>query len=201
MKGIPAMYMSAKITAFLIEQKIISDEDREVYEYGFELLLADLFNFSVILLIGGIAHQLWPTALYILIFVGLRSVCGGYHAKTHLRCHIGTIGVYILFLLLLSTQAVVENGLLLLWGDFIAAIPVILFAPIPHANKPLSEAVRKRNRIRSIILFFLLFLISLLLGYFGRQESTVISLTLWIVSLCMIPAIDIHPVTQRRKKT
>ena len=30
------MYMSAKITAFLIEQKIISDEDREVYEYGYE---------------------------------------------------------------------------------------------------------------------------------------------------------------------
>ena len=147
------MYMSAKITAFLIEQKIISNEDREIYEYGFELLLADLFNFSVILIIGGIAYQLWPTALYILIFVGLRSVCGGYHAKTHLRCHIGTISVYILFLLLLSTQTLAENRLLLLWGDFIAAIPIILFAPIPHANKPLSETVRKRNRFRSIILW------------------------------------------------
>lgn len=201
MKGIPAMYMSAKITAFLIEQKIISDEDREIYEYGFELLLADLFNFSVILLTGGIAHQLWPTVLYILIFVGLRSVCGGYHAKTHLRCHIGTIGVYILFLLLLSMQTVVENKWLLLWGDFFAAIPIILFAPIPHANKPLSKTVRRRNRIRSIILFFLLFLFALLLGYFERQESAVISLALWIVSLCMIPAIDIQPFTQRRKKT
>ena len=195
------MCMSTKITAFLIEQKIISNEDREIYEYGFELLLADLFNFSIILLIGGVALQLWPTLVYLLIFVGLRSVCGGYHAKTHLRCHIGTIGVYILFLLLLGTQTLAENRLLLLWGDFIAAIPIILFAPIPHANKPLSEAVRKRNRIRSIIFFFLLFLLALLLGYFNRQESAVISLTLWIVSLCMIPAIDIHPFTQRRKKT
>ncbi len=94
-----------------------------------------------------------------------------------------------------------ESNALILWGDFIAAIPIILFAPIPHANKPLSETVRKRNRIWSIVLFFLLFLISLLLGYFGRQESTVISLTLWIVSLCMIPAIDLHSFTQRRKKT
>lgn len=196
-----AMYMSAKITAFLIEQKIISNEDQEIYEYGFELLLADLFNFSVILIIGGIAYQLWPTALYILIFVGLRSVCGGYHAKTHLRCHIGTIGVYILFLLLLNTQTIVGNSLLLLWGDFIAAIPIILFAPIPHANKPLSKTVRKRNRFRSIILYFLLLLLTLLLGYFEQQESAVISLTLWIVSLCMIPAINIHPFTQRRKMT
>lgn len=184
-----------------MSKKIISDEDREIYEYGFELLLADLFNFLVILLTGGIAHQLWPTVLYILIFVGLRSVCGGYHAKTHLRCHIGTIGVYILFLLLLSMQTVVENKWLLLWGDFFAAIPIILFAPIPHANKPLSKTVRRRNRIRSIILFFLLFLFALLLGYFERQESAVISLALWIVSLCMIPAIDIHPFSHRRKKT
>ena len=195
------MYMSKKITAFLIEQKIVDDDDREVYEYGFELLLADLFNFLAILLVGGIARKLWPTILYILIFVGLRSVCGGYHAKTHLRCHIGTIGAYILFLLLLNMQMVAENALLLLWGNFIAAIPIILFAPIPHANKPLSEAVRKRNRLRSIVLFFLLLALALLLEYWKRQESAVISLTLWIVSLCMIPAIDIHSFTQRRKKT
>lgn len=39
------MSISAKITAFFISQGIVPDEDREVYEYGFELLLADLFNF------------------------------------------------------------------------------------------------------------------------------------------------------------
>lgn len=195
------MCISEKITAFLIEQKIVSDEDREIYEYGFELLLADVFNFSIILLIGGITHQLWSTVLYLLIFVGLRSVCGGYHAKTHLRCHIGTIGVYILFLLLLNTQALTDSALLLLYGNFIAALPIILFSPIPHANKPLSETVRKRSRFLAIILLFLLLLLTLLLGYCGRQEGAVISLTLWIVSLCMIPAIDIHPFIQRRKKT
>ena len=36
------MSISAKITAFFISQGIVPDEDREVYEYGFELLLADL---------------------------------------------------------------------------------------------------------------------------------------------------------------
>lgn len=79
------MSISARITAFLVAQKIVPAEDSDIYEYGFELLLADLFNFSVILLIGGISGHLWPSVLYLLIFVGLRSVCGGYHAKTHLR--------------------------------------------------------------------------------------------------------------------
>lgn len=195
------MHVSEKIVAFLIAQKIVTDQDRGLYEYGFELLLADLFNFSVILLIGSITHQLRPTILYLLIFVGLRSVCGGYHAKTHLQCHICTIGIYLLFLILLNTQTITDRKLLLLCGDFIAGIPVILFAPIPHANKPLPKPVKKRNRLLSIALFVLLLLIAICLVYFRQQEAAVVSLTLWIVSLCMIPAIDIHPFAQRRKKT
>ena len=39
-----------------------------------------------------------------------------------------------------------------------------------------------------------------LLDYYNHIESTIISLTLWIVSLCMIPAIDIHSSNLRRKK-
>lgn len=195
------MYLSEKITAFLINQKIVPDEDKEIYEYGFDLLLADTFNFAGILLIGAITHQLWLTILYILIFVGLRSVCGGYHAKTHLRCHIGTIGAYILFLLLLNMQALTDNWLLLLGGDSIAAIPIILFAPIQHKNKPLSEKVRKRNQFGAIALFFLLATSANLLKYFARPEGVAISLTLWIVSLCMIPVIVINSFTQRRRPT
>ena len=195
------MSISARITAFLVAQKIVPAEDSDIYEYGFELLLADLFNFSVILLIGGISGHLWPSVLYLLIFVGLRSVCGGYHAKTHLRCHICTIGLFVLFLVLFHIRPLADGGPLLLWGDIIASVPVILFAPIPHANKPLSETVRKRNRRLAILLYFALVCAAALLGQFGRQESIVISLTLWIVSLCMIPAIDIQPFTQRRKKT
>ena len=82
------MNLSTKITAFLIEQNIVSTKNKEVYEYGFDLLIADFINFSIILLIGTLCCKLWKTILYLIIFVGLRSVCGGYHAKTHLKCHI-----------------------------------------------------------------------------------------------------------------
>lgn len=193
------MNLSAKITAFLIEQHIVSAQDREVYEYGFDLLIADFINFSIILLIGTLCCKLWKTILYLIIFVGLRSVCGGYHAKTHLKCHICTIGVYIVFLGLLHMLG--DRGTMLLWGDCILSIPIILFAPITHANKPLSSKAYHRNRIASIIFTVGLIVIAFLLDYYNRTESTVISLALWIVSLCMIPAIDIHSFKPRRKKT
>lgn len=192
------MSISARITAFFIARSIITSDDREIYEYGFELLIADLINFSAILLIGGLAGQLWYSVLYLFIFVGLRSFCGGYHAKTHLHCHICTIGAYLLFLLCnmwLSPQ----NALLLLGENLLASVPVVLFAPIPHANKPLTEAVRKKNRIRSIVLYYSLTLLAFVLCLHYRQEGAAISLTLWIVSLSMIPAIYIH--SRKGRKT
>jgi len=193
------MRISEKTTALLISQKIVQVEDKEIYEYGFDLILADLFNFSMILFVGGACGQLVPAVMYLLVFVGLRSFCGGYHAKTHLRCHIVTIGVFVFFLILLNMPQLTDRKALLLWGDFIALIPVLLFSPITHANKPLSEDARKRNRLLSIGLFLLMILCAIILTCFGRQEGTVISLTLWIVSLCMIPAIDIRSLKERKK--
>ena len=93
-----------------------------------------------------------------------------------------------------------DKGIILLWGDCIAAIPIILFAPITHANKSLPPKIYNRNRITSIILTLGLIASAFLLDYYNRIESTIISLTLWIVSLCMIPAIDIHSSNLRRKK-
>lgn len=191
------MSISAKITAFFISRSIIPSYDREIYEYGFELLIADLINFSAILLIGAFAGQLWYSILYLLIFVGLRCFCGGYHAKTHLRCHICTIGAYLVFLvcnMILSPA----HALLLLGENLLASVPVVLFAPIPHANKPLTEAVRKKNRLRSIVLYYTLTLLAFVLCLNHRQEGAAISMTLWIVSLCMIPAIYNHLTEGRR---
>ena len=41
------MGLSAKITAFLITQNIVPAKDREIYEYGFDLLIADFINFFI----------------------------------------------------------------------------------------------------------------------------------------------------------
>ncbi len=201
MKGIVIMGISTRITVFLMGQGIISAEDKEIYEYGFDLLIADFINFSCMLMIGGGTNRFWQTITYIILFVGLRSVCGGYHAKTHLRCHICTIGAFLSFLLLLNVDILENNELLVPVGNFLAVILVILFAPIPHADKPLSQSVYKRNRIAAITLFFFLAGLSIGLRYLNKfEQSNVISLTLWIVALAMIPAIDIHLWIKRRKE-
>lgn len=74
-----------------------------------------------------------------------------------------------------------------------------------------DESISQKNQIIVLITFPLQHNISIiltlgliasafLLDYYNHIESTIISLTLWIVSLCMIPAIDIHSSNLRRKK-
>lgn len=184
------MRVSEKITAFFIQKSIISLEDRQVYEYGFSLLLADMFNWGAMLCIGIIAGQLWPSIIYWGCFTGLRMFCGGYHAKTYLRCHCCTIGAFVVFLILNSLFQTKHIGIFLI-GDLLGGILVACVAPIPHSNKPLSDETRKTNRKHAIALYSVLTIISLSLCRYNRFEGGSISLSLWIVSLCMIPAIKL----------
>lgn len=181
------MSLSAKITAFLVSQKIISNKDRAIYEYGFDLLISDFINFGLILMISFLSKQLSNTIIYLIVFVGLRSVCGGYHAKTHLKCHFCTVGAYITFLAL--QYILKNNAALLLYGNYIAAIPIILFAPITHANKPLPNQIYRYNRIASVIITLLLIIVAFVSNQHHKKESIALSLSLWIVSSCMIPNI------------
>lgn len=185
------------VTDYLILQKIIPVEKKHIYMYGFELLFADILNFSVIFIVGIILCGFSPTLIYCIIFIFLRSFCGGYHADTHLRCHICTIGVFIIFILLFRVLTT-NNNFIIFIIDLIAYIPILVFSPIEHKNKPLSKINRKRNRLFSILAFPFLIFISTFLQFLGLKEGLAISLTLWIVSLCMIPAINIHNLKNRR---
>lgn len=185
------------ITDYLISQNIISPDKKDIYVYGFELLFADILNFSVIFILGIIFCGFLSTFVYCIIFILLRSFCGGYHADTHLRCHICTIGVFIIFIVFFRVLTI-NNNFIIFIIDLIAYIPILVFSPIEHKNKPLSEINRKRNRLFSILAFPFLIFISTFLQFLGFKEGLAISLTLWIVSLCMIPAINIHNLKNRR---
>lgn len=191
------MSIYEKTVNYLISQNIISPNKKDIYMYGFELLFADILNFSVIFTIGIILCGFSPTSIYCVVFIFLRSFCGGYHSNTHLRCHICTIGVFIIFIVLFKVLTN-NNNFVIFIIDLIAYIPILVFSPIEHKNKPLSEINRKHNRLVSIIAVPFLIFIAVFLQFLRLKEGLAISLTLWIVSLCMIPTINIYNFKNRR---
>ena len=80
------MILPRILTQKSIDHGLISEEDREIYEYGFEITIYTIWSTIVLLLIGLALRQLWASLIIVALFYTFQSTGGGYHADTHLKC-------------------------------------------------------------------------------------------------------------------
>ena len=78
--------ITKRIIRVLLHEKIITQEDVEVYEYGCQITLANIINFIIVLTIGIIFKSVIQSAIFYLSFISLRIFCGGYHANSYHKC-------------------------------------------------------------------------------------------------------------------
>ena len=160
--GEKSMYrkISQIITHKFVTLGIISEDDYEIYKYGFELLIALLSTTFAIVLISLFINKFVETILYLVGFFSVRVICGGYHAKHHYSCFITTISSYLLFLLLnicFSSEPYLSltTGVMSILSSFF----IIAFAPVEHLDNPMTEYRKSRNRSFSLLLtFFICFI-------------------------------------------
>lgn len=138
-------------------------DDRDVLEYGLELLIDTIVSSAVIILLGWILGYFWISFILLNCFSVLQSICGGYHAKTHLRCFFVTLAGWGVGMALVLYSPVWIMGVLT-----ILSIPVNLYiAPLENVNAPMSQQKKARMRIigRSIcVVFSLIGFVLLMLG-------------------------------------
>ena len=181
------MYIAKRMAAFLVRRGIISEERQtvEIYEYGLELILADLINFVVILLISSMLQGVGSGILYLMCFVSVRIFSGGFHARTHFRCGIAMVLFYLLFVLV--CRGIISAGAeVLIVGTMIAYIPLLKWVPVRNENRPLNDSKRRKNRYRAIVSYIAWTITAALFVSFGMQWGKEILLTLWVVSINII---------------
>lgn len=61
-------YLAKKITLFYIKKGKIEEDDREVYEYSFEMLISTIINFLIMIVGALITKRYWETALFTFSF-------------------------------------------------------------------------------------------------------------------------------------
>lgn len=179
------MKISKKITAFFINKNIITRDQREIYEYGFELIIADITNFLLILFISIGYNCLCAGIIYLFCFVSMRVFCGGFHAESRATCRIYMLISFIAFikiycLLNISKMHIAFIGLIIAW------IPILCCAPVIHKNRRLSLKYRRKNRIMALVISGLWTLASVVLVLANVQWGIAIIVTIWIVSTSMI---------------
>lgn len=143
--------LSKSIASFFVRLEIIKSEDVQVYEYGLQLLLSTIANGVIALVISIISKTFLPCLCFLGIFVLMRAVVGGYHAKSHLGCCGILILVLTVFILILKLVPSDYYYVLSAIMTVLSVVIILKYAPVEHENKPITEKDRKRLRQKSII--------------------------------------------------
>lgn len=160
-----------KIIGFLIRTDAIKEEDEDVYRYGLEYFIENIFFLAGIFIVGLILHKVVETALFYLVFSIIRKTAGGAHAATSERCLILSLLTYITVIAATVLLGNIRTDLLTVFC-IIIGFCVVLAAPVDTPNLRLSDRERKRNRILTLGFTLIFMVIAIWLN--SKQYSTMI---------------------------
>ena len=168
--------IAKRLTAKLLSNKIIAEDMSDIYIYGFELLFSFFFSTTIIVIIGVLLGRILQTLMFLLIFVLLRSFTGGYHANTYAVCTVVTFSIFG-GVLLLSELVVLPLFLYTILAG-LGLVIMLVFVPIEHPNKKITDEQKRKYKNMSIILFSTFVTVGALLCYADIQLNTVVFFTL-----------------------
>lgn len=175
-----------KLSHIFLKNNIVSIENKEYFEYGLYLIVSSLTTFFSIMLLSIFFNKILVSLLFSFTFFITRSICGGYHCKTSLKCFITSVCVYLLFIsgTFLPQNSVVKiNYIIMITG----ALIIFIFAPVVNINNPVSDSRKKNCKIISSIICIISIVLLLVLNsdkYY--QIVYVFSYSLFITGIMII---------------
>lgn len=185
---------SNKISSKLIGKKIIKEDDKEVYTYGFEIIISSLLILIGMVILGIIFRCLLKVIVFILFFCSLRVQAGGYHAKSHWKCFIYFLLSCFLAILISHLLLDFDKNLIIIILVLIeSCIIIITYAPVDTVNKPLgsSEKVvyKKKSMITVIVQSIIIIAMSIFLNSL-ESYYMVAAIAVFMESLTVLPIIN-----------
>ena len=139
-----------RLAANLAKNGNIDEKYIELYARAMEIGLAIILNVVTILIIGGIIGMWWESIVLLALIIPLRSYTGGYHTRNYLRCYLTSTGLLTGSLLFLRFELGNREMEQTLSAVFVIAVAAILiYAPQPDDNRPLTTSERRIFRRRA----------------------------------------------------
>lgn len=159
---------------------VISAEDEALYSYGLRQGAVFLLNIATTLCIGWLLGMVKESVVFMLSYLPLRRMAGGYHARTQLRCYL--LGMVLTVSVLLAAKWLPWNGVLCSVLLVAASAIIVWLAPVEDSNKPLDEAEKEMygRRTKKILLIDII-----AIGIFTVTEEVIIMQTM-IASLFVL---------------
>ena len=158
--------VAKRISASLIKNGIIDANNREIYEYSYEIMISQTVYILIMILISLMFGAVFESLAFFMGFSICRKFSGGYHASTYIKCHIIFAVNQIVFLLLVKFMKSEYFGLTAILMVIVSFFIIFAVAPIDHPNKPFDEnefsKYKKRSRVFATLLIPLYTLIYIL---------------------------------------
>ncbi len=178
--------LSDKIAEHLCKATVIAEEDKDLYSYGFFVLLSRMLFFILSTIFGIILHISIESIVFFVLFCLIRSYAGGVHASSEFKCTVYTTSALLICILSIKFLMQYNSEYILLVVLILSSICVLALSPLDSLEKPLSEHEKRHYKIVTCaitILILVLTFIFYLLELKSISISCVISLVLESVLL------------------
>lgn len=134
---------ASMITNLLLKEHIILPENREIHQYGLEMMISTALNTTAVLVLGGVGGNVMLAVMYILTLATLRPYAGGFHASSYFRCGL----LYcVMFVVSATGTKVLQyyeiNSAILLLVLSINTYFIWRYAPVLHHNRMGEEEMQ-----------------------------------------------------------
>lgn len=163
----------------LINRKVITFEEQELYEYAFFMILSYLFFFLVSSLIGLVAGIALETILFFITFSLTRNYTGGIHAKTENRCMFFTLISISASISLLKVIIILECFTMSKFIMVFSVLCLLLIRPIDNESKELSKSEKSYNH-KIVIVISIVFMALYAVLFFCGKKAMATSLSVGI---------------------
>lgn len=172
--------LSAQLTNRLIAKGTISENEQELYCYGFFMLLSQLLYFILAAVFGLILGCFFESVIFYIAFQFIRRYAGGYHAKTETRCEIMSALSITACIVVIRMSTTYNFNIVILCLAAVATIFIAVLSPLDTPEKPLSEKeFRYFRKISWIILFALV--TAIVISYFVGFSIVFVSCSMSLI--------------------
>ena len=152
--------ISLLLTDKFIQKGVIKADKKARYTYGFEILISTIFYTLIFIIAALVTSSIIESIFFWIGFFVIRSISGGFHAKSYKSCHLLSLFNHLLFIFMIKALPLDIHFVSSLILNVLSILMILIFAPVDHPNKPFIRNERKRFRVLSCIYVVVLILIS-----------------------------------------
>jgi accessory gene regulator B len=187
------------IVDWLVESGILKKDEKELYRYGYLILIERLINVVIAFIITFFSGKWKEVGLFLICFMSLRSYVGGWHAEKFWKCTIVTNSLLIILVLVVDKIVIIEPlGICIYWLSELLLFSIIMvISPVESENKPLKNRERCKYKKMALILWFVQIVV---MTYFAINENREMAGTIMYTHMIVIIALVAELTSKKSNK-